>query len=167
MINVLENIPETDPLAQAEQRAIIDTIIQQNVDKPGAPMVVLNAIQNEIGYISEPMQAYIAQALNMPVARIHGVVSFYSFFSTTPRGKHTLKICLGTACYVGGAPQLIDKAQHLLGVNVGETTGDWTITLDTCRCVGACSQAPVITVDDDIYGRVTPNKLAKIIKKYQ
>jgi NADH:ubiquinone oxidoreductase subunit E len=95
------------------------------------------------------------------------VVSFYSFFTTKPRGKHTIKFCMGTACYVGGTPQLIDKARQVLGIEPGETTSDGLITLELCRCVGACSQAPVVVVDEDTHGRVRPNKFPQIVRGLQ
>jgi len=167
MITELAGIAEADPLAIPEQRRIIDDIIEENKSIPGAPMVVLNALQSHIGYISIPMQRYIAKQLRVPVSQIFGVVSFYSFFTTQPRGKHIIKLCLGTACYVGGAPKLIQKAKEVLGVEVGETTGDWQITLECCRCVGACSQAPTVMIDSDVFGRVTPDALPAIIQRYQ
>jgi NADH:ubiquinone oxidoreductase subunit E len=92
------------------------------------------------------------------------VISFYSFFTTQPRGKHTIKICLGTACYVGGAPQLIEKVKQLIGSGPGQTNDDWTITVEECRCVGACSQAPVVVIDDEIHGRVNPSTIAKLLR---
>jgi len=167
MLKVLANIPETDPLANPEQRAIVEQILEENKDVPGATMVVLNNLQSRLGYISVPMQAYVAQKLRVPPNQIHGVVSFYSFFTTRLRGKHTLKFCLGTACYVGGAPQLIEKARQALGIEPGETTPDGLITLEVCRCVGACSQAPVVVLDEDIHGRVRPNKFPQILRKCQ
>ena len=167
MTSVLENIPETDPLANPAQKAIIDQILAENRDVPGATMVVLNELQSRIGFISLPMQAYVAQQMRVPLQQIHGVVSFYSFFTTTPRGRHTVKFCMGTACYVGGAPQLIEKARQTLGIDIGQTTKDGAITLEVCRCVGACSQAPVVMADDDVHGRVRPNKLPQVLRKYQ
>jgi NADH:ubiquinone oxidoreductase subunit E len=113
------------------------------------------------------MQSYVAEKLGEPVSRIHGVVSFYSFFTTTPRGKHTIKFCVGTACYVSGINQIIDKAQQILGIKPGETTEDGLITLELCRCVGACSQAPVVVVDDNIHGRVQPNRFPRVIQEIQ
>jgi NADH:ubiquinone oxidoreductase subunit E len=130
-------------------------------------MVVLNELQGRIGYITETMQAYIAKRLKVPVSTIHGVVTFYSFFTTKPRGKHTIKFCMGTACYVGGMPQIIEKAKQLTGTNVGDTTPDGKITLEICRCVGACSQAPVVVVDEEIQGRVRPNKFPQLLRKCQ
>ncbi|HEX2993745.1 MAG TPA: NAD(P)H-dependent oxidoreductase subunit E [Anaerolineales bacterium] len=135
-------IPENDPLAEPEKKQLIDQILEKNKNLPGATMVVLNELQNQIGFVSPTMQRYVAQTLRVPFSAVHGVISFYSFFTTTPRGKHTIKFCMGTACYVGGAPQLIEKAKQVLGIDVGETTKDGQITLEICRCVGACSQAP-------------------------
>ena len=167
MLETLEKIPENDPVAIPEKRAIIDEILETNKDLPGGMMVILNEIQTQIGFISEPMQRYVANKMRIPVSKVHGVVSFYSFFVTTPRGKHTIKFCMGTACYVGGADQLIEKAKQVLGVGPGGTTSDGLITLELCRCVGACSQAPVIVVDDEIHGRVRPNKFPQLIRPIQ
>ena len=163
MVNHLEKLPPNDPLADAGRKKIIDKILDDNKNLHGATMVVLNEVQSQIGFISESMQQYIAQSLKVPVSTIHGVVSFYSFFTTTPRGKHTIKFCMGTACYVGGTAQLIDKAKQVLGIDPGQTTPDGQISLEICRCVGACSQAPAIVVDEEINGRVRPNKLPAII----
>ncbi|MBE7554518.1 MAG: NAD(P)H-dependent oxidoreductase subunit E [Anaerolineales bacterium] len=167
MIKVLENIANTDPLMISEQRAIIDRVLAENKNLPGATMVVLNELQSQIGFISVPMQGYVAQKLRVPMSEINGVVSFYSFFTTTPRGKHTVKFCLGTACYVGGAPGLIEKTKQIIGVDPGETTEDGSITVEVCRCIGACSQAPTMVIDKDMYGRMHPNKLPQILNKYQ
>lgn len=167
MTNLLENIAENDPLAIPEKRALIDQILEENKDLPGATMVVLNQIQSQIGFITEPMQAYVARQLHVSPSAIHGVVSFYSFFTTQPRGRHTIKFCMGTACYVGGTPQLIEKAKQALGTDVGHTTPDGAITLEICRCVGACSQAPVVVVDEEVHGRLRPNKFPQILRKVQ
>ena len=167
MKNFFEKLPEGDPLTIPDQKEIIDAAINRNHQKPGATMVVLSELQNEIGYLSESMQEYIAEELRVPISSVHGVVTFYSFFTTTPRGRHTVKICMGTACYVGGAEQLIEKAEQLLSVKMGETTSDNAITIETCRCVGACSQAPVIAIDDELFGNLAASKLPKLLKKYQ
>jgi NADH:ubiquinone oxidoreductase subunit E len=156
-----------DPLSIADKRQLIDQIINQNRHLPGATMIVLNQLQTEIGYITETMQAYVARRLDVPVSVVHGVVTFYSFFSTRPRGKHTIKFCTGTACYVGGTGQLMEKARQALGIDIGQTTADGQITLETCRCVGACSQAPVVVVDEETEGRVRPNKLPQMIRRCQ
>ncbi len=164
---VQESTALVDPLKNPEQRAIIDNIINEHKDMPGAAMVVLNQLQGQIGFISEPMQAYVARKLHMPVSAIHGVVTFYSFFTTEARGKHTIKFCMGTACYVGGMPQIIEKAKQVLGIDVGHTTPDGKITLEICRCVGACSQAPVTVIDEEVQGRVRPNKFPQLVRKCQ
>jgi len=160
-------VTKNNPLIIPEKKSLIDKIIADNQDRPGATMVVLNEIQSAIGFISEEMQNYVALKLQVPVSRVHGVVSFYSFFTTTPRGKHTVKFCMGTACYVGGTSALIEKTKQVLGVEPGQTTKDGNITVEVCRCVGACSQAPVIVIDEDVIGRVKPNKLPQILKPIQ
>lgn len=163
----MHSLPSNDPLNDPLQKQEIDRILVTNKHLQGATMVILNEVQGKIGFISPAMQQYIADELHVPVSQVHGVVSFYSFFTTTPRGKHTVKFCMGTACYVGGTPQLIEKAKQLLGIEPGQTTSDGNITLEVCRCVGACSQAPVIVVDDDVTGRVKPNKLPQTLKNLE
>ncbi|HEY9087585.1 MAG TPA: NAD(P)H-dependent oxidoreductase subunit E [Anaerolineaceae bacterium] len=160
-------IASNDPLLVPEKKIVIDQILEKNRNTPGATMIVLNELQSQIGFVSAAMQAYVARSLNVPMSTVHGVVSFYSFFTTTPRGKHTIKFCMGTACYVGGTPQLIDKAKQILGCDIGETTKDGLVTLEICRCVGACSQAPVIVIDEELHGRVRPNKLPMLTKAVQ
>ena len=163
----LKEIPQNDPLKSAEKKAIIDQAIVDNKERPGAVMLVLNEVQGKIGHVSPFMQAYIARNLNVPLGQVHGVVTFYSFFKTQPRGKHTIKFCLGTACYVAGVPQLVEKAKQMLHIELGQTTPDGNITLEECRCVGACSQAPVIVVNEEVQGKQRPNKFPQILKKVQ
>jgi NADH:ubiquinone oxidoreductase subunit E len=160
-------IPANDPIANPEQKMLIDQILEANKHTPGATMVILNELQSKIGFVSEAMQQYVAEQLHVPLSRVHGVISFYSFFTTSPRGRHTIKFCMGTACYVGGMPQLIEKAKQVLGIEPGQTTPDGNITLEVCRCVGACSQAPVLVLDETIAGRVRPNKLPQLIRPLQ
>ena len=155
---------ETPGLCE-NKKAIIDQIIAENLGRPGAMMVVLNETQGKVGYISAPMQVYIAKKLRVPAGAVHGVVTFYSFFTTEPRGKHTMKFCMCTACYVGGVPQLMEKAKQLTGTEIGKTTPDGQLTMEICRCVGACSQAPVVTVDEEVIGRIKPNKFPSLLKK--
>ena len=167
MTRLNKEIPPTDPLNSGDLRILIDQVIHENKDRPGAVMLVLNEVQSKIGHVSPSMQAYIARQLNVPMGQVHGVVTFYSFFKTKPRGKHTIKFCLGTACYVAGVPQLIEKAKQMLNIELGQTTPDGQITLEECRCVGACSQAPVVVVDEEVQGRLRPNKFPQIIKRVQ
>jgi len=167
MTRLLTNISNNDPLMIPDKRAEIDQIIDENKPLSGALMVVLNELQNQIGHISPPMQAYVAKQMNVPIGSVHGVVTFYSFFTTKPRGRHSIKFCLGTACYVSGTVQLIEKAKQLTGIDIGDTTEDGAISLEVCRCVGACSQAPVVVVDEKLEKRVRADKFPKIIRKCQ
>ena len=160
-------IPENDPLNKENLKQLIDQAILENKERPGAVMLVLNDVQSKIGHVSPCMQVYIAQNLKVPLGQVHGVVTFYSFFKTKPKGKHTIKFCLGTACYVAGVPQLIEKAKQMLNIDLGDTTADGQITLEECRCVGACSQAPVVVVDEEVQGKLRPNKFPQVLKKVQ
>jgi NADH:ubiquinone oxidoreductase subunit E len=160
--------PEADdPVNVQEQRAKIDAIIAEHSPKGGSTMLILNQIQGEIGHVSKPMQNYIADRLRVPLKDVYGVITFYSFFTMKPRGKHRIAFCLGTACYVGGAEMLIEKSQQLLGVKLGDTTPDRKFTLEPCRCLGACSQAPVVMVDDNVHGRNTPDRMGQVFRKYE
>jgi NADH:ubiquinone oxidoreductase subunit E len=163
MSRLAQNIPTDDPLMNLEKRVVIDRILTENKGKDGAVMIALNELQSQIGYITKPMEDYVARKLNMPISAVHGVTTFYSFFTNRPRGKHTIKFCLGTACYVGGTPQLMDKAKQMLGIDIGQTTPDGNVTLEVCRCVGACSQAPVMVIDEEVEGRVRTNTFPKLL----
>jgi NADH:ubiquinone oxidoreductase subunit E len=150
-----------------EEKDVLDRIISENRDRPGATMVVLTLTQEQLGYVSPPMQHYISEALDVPLSHIYGVLTFYSFFRMSPVGRHKISVCMGTACYVRGGSTLIEKLQQVLDIKVGETTDDNRFTLEICRCVGACSQAPVLMIDDDIVGRVRPQDVAKILRAYE
>jgi NADH-quinone oxidoreductase subunit E len=164
----LQEMSETSTLELSpEQRVILDRIIAENRESPGATMVILTLVQEQLGYVSPAMQHYLAEALGIPLSHIYGVLTFYSFFRMSPIGRHKISICLGTACYVRDGPTLVEKFQQVLGVAVSETTEDNRFTLEACRCVGACSQAPVVMIDDDIVGRVQPQDVAKILRKYE
>ena len=158
---------QIDPKQNSELADQLNSILETNKSRPGSLMVILNKIQSKVGFISEQIQDYVAHFLKIPVSKVHGVISFYSFFTTRPRGKHTMKFCTGTACYVGGASQLIDKAKQLIGIAMGETTEDGHITMEETRCVGACSQAPVVVVDKIIHGRVKPSKIAQLVRSIE
>ncbi|NLW19327.1 MAG: NAD(P)H-dependent oxidoreductase subunit E [Candidatus Cloacimonetes bacterium] len=129
---------------------------------------VLRQAQEIFGYLPVEVQEFIAREMNIPANKVFGVVTFYNFFTMTPRGKYTLNICMGTACYVKGAPKLAQMIEEELGVKVGETTQDNRFTVSAVRCVGACSLAPVFVIGDEAYGRVdTRDKLSEILKKYE
>ena len=167
-MSVAQDTVSTDLLTLSpEHKAVLDEILAENKDQLGATMVVLTLTQERLGYISPAMQRYIAKALDVPLSHLYGVLTFYSFFRMSPVGRHKISICLGTACYVRGGPTLIEKFKQILGVDVGETTEDNRFTLEICRCVGACSQAPVVMIDDDIQGRMKPQHVAKLLRKYE
>jgi len=165
-VAVEETSQEIEGLAP-EHREVLDQLLEENRDQPGATMVMLTRTQEELGFVSPAMQNYIADALDVPLSHIYGVLTFYSFFRMAPVGRHKINICMGTACYVRGGPTVVEKFQQVLGVKVGETTEDNRFTLEICRCVGACSQAPVVMIDDDIVGRVNPQDVAKILRGYE
>ncbi len=161
-MNTNPNLAELSP----EEKNQIDAVLADNKHRPGATMLVLTLVQERVGYISPPMQAYIAKELQTPLSHLYGVLTFYSSFRMAPIGRNKLSVCMGTACYVRGGPTLIEKLQQLLGIPLNTTTEDNRFTLEICRCVGACSQAPVLMINEDIEGRVNPSDLSKILRKY-
>jgi NADH:ubiquinone oxidoreductase subunit E len=144
----------------------LDKIIEKHKDVRGPLIQVLHAAQELFGWLPEKAQVRIAKGLGIPLSEVHGVLSFYSFFTTVPRGKHTIRVCLGTACYVRGGKQVLEKFQKELGIGVRDTTEDRQFSLELNRCVGACGLAPVVTVGEDIYRRVKIDKIPEIIRKY-
>jgi len=150
-----------------EQLAAVDQIIGHNRAKPGALIPVLEEVQESIGYLPKSIQRRIAQGMNVPLKEVHGVVSFYSFFTMVPRGRHTTRCCLGTACYVRGGKHNMEKLKEVLHIEPGDTTEDRRFSLETVRCLGACGLAPVITVDEDTYRQVKPSKLPEILERYE
>lgn len=130
-------------------------------------MMILSDIQNEFGYIPIEVQEIVSEKTGIPVAEIFGVVTFYSFFSLTPKGKYVIGCCLGTACYVKGAQQVIDKFSELLNVKPGETTEDGLFTLDALRCIGACGIAPAVSINGKVYPKVSVDEVANIIQSYK
>jgi NADH:ubiquinone oxidoreductase subunit E len=152
---------------EAELYEQLDKIIEKHKNVRGPLIQVLHGAQELFGYLPEKAQVKIAQGLNVPLSEVHGVLSFYSFFTTVPRGKHTIRVCMGTACYVRGGKQVLEKFQKELGISVNDTTEDRVFSLEINRCVGACGLAPVVTVDSDIYRRVKEDKIPQIIAKYK
>ncbi|MDK2872189.1 MAG: NADH-quinone oxidoreductase subunit [bacterium] len=126
----------------------------------------LHAIQLEIGYLPEEVQKLVAERLGIPESTVYGVVTFYNFFRREPVGKYIITVCEGTACHVRGAPEVIKELEKTLGIKVGHTTPDGKFTLDIARCFGCCGLAPVIMVNEEIYGRVTPDNVKEIVSKY-
>ena len=128
---------------------------------------VLHQTQSYIGYLPAEAQELIAKELKISVAHVYGVVSFYSFFTMTPKGEHPISVCMGTACYVRGAEKVLDEFKRILNINVGETTSDGKFSLTALRCIGACGLAPVITIGEEVHGRLTPDDVQGIIDLYK
>ena len=149
-----------------EQEAKLREVIAEHKGQQGAVMPVLQKAQEIYGYLPIEVQRMVAEALGKPLAEIYGVATFYSQFSLTPKGKYRISVCLGTACYVKGSGKLYEKLQEKLGIAGGECTADGKFSLDACRCVGACGLAPVLMVNDDVYGRLTVDDLDGILAKY-
>lgn len=141
--------------------------IEKNMKKPGPLMPTLHAAQNIFGCIPLEIQKIISAKLNISVSKINGVVTFYSRFSTTPKGKHIVGVCLGTACYVRGSQEILAAVSKELKIGVGETSGDGNFTLQATRCIGACGLAPVFTIDDTVYGNSTTKKAIDALKSFQ
>ena len=144
----------------------LDRVISQYKDRPGSAIPVLQRCQEIVGYLPPEIQKRIAHGLNIPPAEIHSIVSFYSFFTMKPRGDHNIRVCLGTACYVRRVEEVLNKFKVELKINVGDVTEDRKFSLETVRCLGACGLAPVIVVDDETYGAMSPKKVPEILEHY-
>lgn len=150
-----------------ERMDILDEIIKKYADERGALIPVLHEAQELFGYLPIEVQKRISEGLKIPLAEIYGVVTFYTQFSLQPKGKFKIQVCLGTACYVKGSGKILDKLKEKLGINVGEVTDDGKFSLEACRCVGACGLAPVMTINEDVYGRLVVDDIEGIISKYK
>jgi len=150
----------------AEELSAVDAVIERYRSKPGSLIPVLEGVQETLGYLPKSIQRKIALGLGLPFSEVYGVVTFYSFFTMVPRGKHTVKCCLGTACYVRGGKKILEKLSGTLGIEPGETTADRLFSLETVRCLGACGLAPVITADDETFRHVKPTKVVELLKDY-
>ena len=149
-----------------EQEAELMAVIAEHKDDKGAVIPVLHKAQGIYGYLPIEVQEMISAGLNVPLAEIYGIVTFYTQFSLNPKGKYVIGICLGTACYVKGAGDLMNKFSELLGIGAEECTADGKFSLTACRCIGACGLAPVLTVNDDVYGRLVVDDVQGILDKY-
>lgn len=155
------NIGETP-----EQLSELEAVFEKYKDMPGCLMPVLQEAQGIFGYLPYEVQRAIAINLDMSVSEVYGVATFYSQFRLKPTGKYRVSVCLGTACYVKGADKILKKIEEKLGIKNGECTEDRLFSLDSCRCVGACGLAPVMMINDEVYGKLTPEKTEEILDKY-
>ena len=144
----------------------ISNMIDLYPDKEGSLIQILHAAQKIYGYLPLDLQQFIAGKLGIPLSRVAGVVSFYSFFSVRPRGQHTIRVCLGTACYVRGGKKIVEHLEKTLHVDLGGTTADGKFTFEVARCIGACGLAPAIMVDDTVYKQMTPAKVNALLSKF-
>ena len=149
-----------------ESLAKIDEIVKTHKGKRGPVKLMLHDVQRELGYIPLEAMEKIADGAGVSVADVYGVVTFYTQFTTQPKGKHVINVCLGTACYVKGSGDILDEFKNKLGIDVGQCTPDAKYSLEATRCIGACGLAPVLTVNDEVYGRLTKHDVDDIMKKY-
>jgi len=142
-------------------------LVEPFAGRPSELIQALHRVQEELGYIPEEAQRAVAAALRVPLSQVHGVVTFYHFFRTEPVGRHIIRLCLGTACYVRGAARVLQALREELGVDLGGTSADGLFTLEGVRCLGACGLAPVMMVDGEVYGRLTPRRAREILSRYR
>ena len=159
----MTTVPFTETV---EQKAKLEEIIAAHKGEEGALMPVLQKAQDVYGYLPKEVQERIAAGLDIPVSEVFGVVTFYAQFLLNPKGQHPVAVCLGTACYVKGSGLIMEKLEQLLGIDNGGITEDLKFSLDATRCIGACGLAPVLTVGEDVYGRLEPSQLEGILAKY-
>lgn len=153
-------------LTEDQQYAMLKDVICEFGAQEKNLIQILHMAQAIFGCLSEDVQRFIAQEMDMSMSKISGVISFYSFFSTQPKGKYTIQICLGTACYVRGGKAIVEKLKELLGVDIGMTSEDGKFSLEVMRCIGACGLAPAISINGTVHKRVNPNKLQEILDQY-
>jgi NADH:ubiquinone oxidoreductase subunit E len=157
----------SETASQAELLARLDEVLKAYRHKPGALIPVLQIAQGIFGYLPEEAVKHIALGLGKSYSEVAGVVGFYSFFTTTPRGKHLVRVCLGTACYVRGGNRVLEAIKKRLAIDVGQTTPDRQFSLEIARCFGACGLAPVITIDEEVHHRVKANRIEEILDRYR
>ncbi len=149
-----------------EQADRLAKVIAEHKGEPGAAIPVLHEAQDIYGYLPIEVQTMVAEGLDIPLSEIYGIATFYARFTLNPKGKYQISVCLGTACYVKGSNLVLEKVKEVLGIDVGECTPDGKFSVDATRCIGACGLAPVMTINDDVYGRMTPDEVEDILKKY-
>jgi len=154
-------------MANMQKYQQLDAIIEKHRSEPGGLMPVMQEAQALFGALPMEVQEVIADGMGKTLSEVYGVATFYAQFALAPKGKYVISVCMGTACYVKGAQAVLDKLSEYLEIPVGETTEDGEFTLDATRCIGACGLAPVMTVNDDVYGRITPDQVAGILDKYR
>ncbi len=163
MVKKISTIPFN---GTAEQKAKLDEVIAACKDDKSQLMHVMQEAQGIYGYLPREVQVMIAEGMDVPLEKVYGVATFYAQFSLSPKGEYDISVCLGTACYVKGSQQLLDKISEVLGVEPGECTADGKFSLEECRCIGACGLAPVFTINGEVYGKITADDVPAILAKY-
>ncbi len=156
-----------ETLGTPEQEAQLKALIEESKSTPGCLMHILQEAQGIYGYLPMQVQKTIAEGLGISLSEVYGVATFYSQFSLTPKGKHPISVCLGTACYVKGSDKILEAVETQLGIKCGECTPDGLFSIDSCRCVGACGLAPVMMIGEEVYGKLTPDKVKGILDSYK
>ncbi len=165
-MNTTDTCVCAEQASEAELLARLDETIAEYRHVPGALIPVLQIAQGIFGYLPEAALLRISTGLKISYSEVAGVVGFYSFFSTTPRGRHTIRVCLGTACYVRGGKRVLESFKHTLGIDVGQTTANRQFTLEVARCLGACGIAPACLIGNDVHQSIKPNSIPAILQKY-
>lgn len=163
---MIKKISKTPFTGTPEQEAKLQAVIADCKGDKSMLMHVMQQAQEIYGYLPIEVQKMIADGMGVPLEKVYGVSTFYAQFSLSPKGKYNISVCMGTACYVKGSQELLDKISEILGIAPGECTDDVKFSLEACRCIGACGLAPVFTVNDDVYGRITADDVADILAKY-
>ncbi|MCL2105934.1 MAG: NAD(P)H-dependent oxidoreductase subunit E [Oscillospiraceae bacterium] len=164
---MVKKVSKTPFRGTPEQARQLNEVIAEHKSDPSQLMTVMQKAQQIYGYLPYEVQVMIADGMDVPLEKVYGVSTFYAQFSLTPAGKYAVSVCLGTACYVKGAQAVLDHTAELLGVGPGECTQDGLFSLEACRCIGACGLAPVMMVNDDVYGNLVPEQLDDILAKYK
>lgn len=163
MLKKISNVPFN---GTPEQEAKLKAVIEECKDDKSLLMHVMQKAQEIYDYLPIEVQKMIADGMGVPLQKVYGVSTFYAQFALSPKGKYNVSVCLGTACYVKGSQEILDEITKILGIGEGECTPDLKFSIEACRCIGACGLAPVFTVNDDVYGRVTPDQVKDILAKY-
>ena len=164
MLKKISKIPFS---GSPEQEEKLNAVIAECAGDQSKLMHVMQVAQDIYGYLPFEVQQMIADGMGVPLEKVYGVATFYAQFALSPKGKYNISVCLGTACYVKGSQQLVDKASEILGIGSGECTADGKFSIEECRCIGACGLAPVLTINDDVYGRLVPEDIPEILAKYE
>jgi NADH-quinone oxidoreductase subunit E len=165
-MNVGQSLVEVNPDLTLEVMARVDAIIEQHKEKPGALIPVLEECQGVVGYLPVELQEHTSRGLNVSASSVYGVVTFYSFFSMVPKGRHIIKVCMGTACYVKGIGEVLNRLQGAFKLEVGKISEDGRFSLEVVRCLGACGLAPVVVVDTDTHGGMAPDRIVDVLNRY-